>query len=49
MRHEAKPKTTAIGCLAGAHEKDDLRQEFESLKPDIVLGHPNNLRQLILG
>jgi phosphoglycolate phosphatase-like HAD superfamily hydrolase len=40
---------TAIGCLAGAHDKHTLRQEFENLKADVILGHPNNLKELILG
>ena len=40
---------TAVGCLAGAHDKQALRQEFENLKADVILGHPNNLKELILG
>jgi phosphoglycolate phosphatase-like HAD superfamily hydrolase len=40
---------TTIGCLAGAHDKQALRQEFENLKADVILGHPNNLKELILG
>ena len=40
---------TAIGCLAGAHNKEALRQEFEKVKADVILGHPNNLKGLILG
>jgi phosphoglycolate phosphatase-like HAD superfamily hydrolase len=39
---------TTIACLAGAHDKEALRQEFEKLKANIILGHPNNLRDLIL-
>ncbi len=40
---------TAIGCLAGAHNKEILRQKFEKVKADVILGHPNNLKELILG
>lgn len=40
---------TAIGCLVGAHDKESLRHEFEEAKADIILGHPNNLKELILG
>jgi phosphoglycolate phosphatase-like HAD superfamily hydrolase len=39
----------AICCLARAHDKQALRQEFENLKADVILGHPNNLKELILG
>jgi len=39
---------TTIACLAGAHDKETLRQEFEKQKANIILGHPNNLRDLIL-
>ncbi len=38
----------AIACLTGAHDKDELRQEFERLKANVILGHPNNLKELIL-
>jgi phosphoglycolate phosphatase-like HAD superfamily hydrolase len=38
---------TAIACLAGAHDKEALRQEFEAAKANIILGHPNNLKELI--
>ena len=40
---------TAIGCLAGAHDREALRREFEDVKADIILGHPDNLKELILG
>jgi len=40
---------TTIACLAGAHDKEALRKEFEKQKASIILGHPNNLRDLILG
>jgi phosphoglycolate phosphatase-like HAD superfamily hydrolase len=39
----------AIGCLFGAHDKEVLRQEFERLKANIILGHPDHLKELILG
>jgi phosphoglycolate phosphatase-like HAD superfamily hydrolase len=38
---------TAIACLAGAHDKEALRAEFEAVKASIILGHPNNLKELI--
>jgi len=38
---------TAIACLAGAHDKEAMRQEFEAAKANIILGHPNNLKELI--
>jgi phosphoglycolate phosphatase-like HAD superfamily hydrolase len=40
---------TSIACLAGAHNKEALRQEFETVKANVILGHPNNLKELILG
>ncbi len=40
---------TAIACLTGAHDKEDLRREFEAVKANVILGHPNNLKELILG
>lgn len=40
---------SAIGCLVGAHDKEALRREFENLKTDIILGHPDHLKELILG
>jgi phosphoglycolate phosphatase-like HAD superfamily hydrolase len=38
---------TAIACLAGAPDKEALRAEFEAVKASIILGHPNNLKELI--
>jgi phosphoglycolate phosphatase-like HAD superfamily hydrolase len=38
---------TAIACLVGAHDKEALRAEFEAVKASIILGHPNNLKELI--
>jgi phosphoglycolate phosphatase-like HAD superfamily hydrolase len=38
---------TAIACLAGAPDKDALQAEFETVKANIILGHPNNLKELI--
>jgi phosphoglycolate phosphatase-like HAD superfamily hydrolase len=38
---------TAIGCLTGAHDKEALRKEFENQKADVILGHPDNLKELI--
>jgi phosphoglycolate phosphatase-like HAD superfamily hydrolase len=40
---------TAIGCLTGAHDRETLRQIFQDSKADIILGHPNHLKELILG
>lgn len=40
---------TAIGCLVGAHDKEFVRAEFEQNKAQIILGHPNHLKELILG
>ena len=40
---------TAIGCLAGAHDNEALRQAFEAQKADVILGHPDHLKELILG
>jgi HAD superfamily phosphatase len=40
---------TAIGCLAGAHDKETMRREFEKCKANIILGHPNHLKDLIVG
>lgn len=39
---------TAIASLAGAHDKETLRQEFEMAKANIILGHPNHLKELIV-
>lgn len=40
---------TAIGCLIGAPDKAALREVFELHKANIILGHPNHLKELILG
>jgi phosphoglycolate phosphatase-like HAD superfamily hydrolase len=40
---------SAIGCLIGAPDKPALSAAFEENKVDIILGHPNNLKELILG
>lgn len=40
---------TAIASLAGAHDKEALRTEFEAYKANVILGHPNHLKELILG
>jgi phosphoglycolate phosphatase-like HAD superfamily hydrolase len=40
---------TPIGCLVGAHDKAALRGSFEQYKANVILGHPNNLKELILG
>jgi phosphoglycolate phosphatase-like HAD superfamily hydrolase len=40
---------TAIGCLIGAPNKEALRKTFEENKANMILGHPNNLKELILG
>lgn len=38
---------TSIACLAGAHDQEAMRAEFEAAKAQIILGHPNNLKELI--
>ena len=40
---------TAIGCLTGAHDSTSLRAEFERNKANMILGHPDHLKELILG
>jgi phosphoglycolate phosphatase-like HAD superfamily hydrolase len=40
---------TAMGCLIGAPDKAALRELFELNKANIILGHPNHLKELILG
>ncbi len=40
---------TAIGCLVDTHDKAALRKDFEKHKASMILGHPNNLKELILG
>lgn len=39
---------TAIGCLAGAPDKPALQQAFEQAKAEIIIGHPNHIKELIL-
>jgi phosphoglycolate phosphatase-like HAD superfamily hydrolase len=38
---------TAIACLAGAPDKEALQAEFEAAKANIILGHPDHLKELI--
>lgn len=40
---------SGIGCLHGAPDKELLRAAFEKHKATIILGHPNHLKELILG
>lgn len=40
---------TAIACLAGAPDKTVQRAAFEQYKANVILGHPNNLKELLLG
>jgi phosphoglycolate phosphatase-like HAD superfamily hydrolase len=40
---------SAIGCLIGAPDRPALSAAFEDNKVDIILGHPNNLKELLLG
>ncbi len=40
---------TAVGCLFNAHEAEELRQKFEEEKADVILEHPDHLRELIFG
>ena len=40
---------TAIGCLVDTYDKAALRKDFEKYKASMILGHPNNLKELILG
>jgi phosphoglycolate phosphatase-like HAD superfamily hydrolase len=44
--HQITP-FTAIACLAGAPDKEALRAEFEAAKAQVILGHPNNLKELV--
>lgn len=39
----------AIGCLEGALNKNAQRAAFEAAKAQIILDHPHNLKELILG
>jgi phosphoglycolate phosphatase-like HAD superfamily hydrolase len=38
-----------IGCLENAHDREEMRQAFEVQKAHIILGHPNNIKELIIG
>ncbi|MCB0195533.1 MAG: HAD hydrolase-like protein [Anaerolineae bacterium] len=40
---------TAIGCVVGTPDKSALREAFEAHKANIILGHPNHLKESILG
>ncbi len=40
---------TAIGCLVDAPDKNAQRAAFEEHKANVILGHPNHLKELILG
>lgn len=40
---------TAIACLEGAYNRDEQRAAFETNKANVILGHPNHLKELILG
>ena len=40
---------SAIGCLIGAPDRPALSAAFQDNKVDIILGHPNNLKELLLG
>ena len=39
----------AIGCVIGTPDKSALREAFEAHKANIILGHPNHLKESILG
>ncbi|MDM8531020.1 HAD hydrolase-like protein [Anaerolineales bacterium HSG25] len=38
---------TAVACLIGATDRAMIRQSFEDSKASVILGHPNNLKELI--
>ena len=40
---------SAIGCLLNAPDRTALSSAFEDHKVDMILGHPNHLKELILG
>ncbi len=40
---------TPIACLVGAHDKEMVQEELEKSNPSMILGHPNHLKELILG
>jgi phosphoglycolate phosphatase-like HAD superfamily hydrolase len=39
---------SAIGCLAGTDDRETFRKAFEKAKANVILGHPNHLKELIL-
>jgi phosphoglycolate phosphatase-like HAD superfamily hydrolase len=39
----------AIGCLAGAPDKDEMQAAFEQYKASMILGHPDHLKELMIG
>jgi phosphoglycolate phosphatase-like HAD superfamily hydrolase len=39
---------TPVGCLAGAVDRAAVREAFENSKASVILGHPDNLKELIL-
>lgn len=39
---------TSVACLAGAHDSKLMQQMFENSKTNVILGHPDNLKELIL-
>lgn len=39
----------AIGCLHGAHDKEDMSRLFKEHRVDLILEHPDHLKALILG
>ena len=42
-------KILAIGCLEGAHDQVEMERIFKENQADLILGHPNDLKELILG
>ena len=44
-----KVALTTVACLNDSPNKDELRQQFEQHGAHIILGHLNNLKELILG
>lgn len=39
---------TSVACLAGAHDVGLIRNLFESSKTNVILGHPDHLKELIV-
>ncbi len=39
----------AIGCLAGAPDRDEMQAAFEQHKASMILGHPDHLKELMIG